>query len=47
MVWLKAFWEWITFPIKFYVELLKEKKKQRALQKKIKELQKRDPFIYK
>ena len=47
MVWLKAFWEWITFPIKFYVELFKEKKKQRDLQKKIKELQKRDPFIYK
>ena len=42
MVWLKAFWEWITFPVKFYVELFKEKKKQRDLQKKIKELQKRD-----
>ena len=47
MVWLKAFWEWMTFPVKFYVELFKEKKKQRGLQKKIKELQKKDPFIYK
>ena len=47
MVWLKAFWEWITFPVKFYIELFKEKKNQWDLQKKIKELQKKDPFIYK
>jgi len=47
MVWLKAFWDFITFPLMFYIEMYKEKKKQRQLKKKIEELQKRDPFIYK
>mgnify|MGYP001247508650 FL=1 len=47
MVWLKAFWDWITFPIRFYIEYFKDKKRKRDLDKKIKELQKKDPFIYK
>ena len=47
MVCLKAFWDFITFPVIFYIEMYKEKKKQRQLKKKIEELQKRDPFIYK
>ena len=47
MVWLKAFWDFITFHVIFYIEMYKEKKKQRQLKKKIEELQKRDPFIYK
>ena len=47
MVWLKAFWDFITFPVVFYIEMYKEKQKQKKLKKKIEELQKRDPFIYK
>tara|TARA_B100000925_G_scaffold226549_1_gene175028 strand:+ start:2992 stop:3135 length:144 start_codon:yes stop_codon:yes gene_type:complete len=47
MVWLKALWDWITFPIRFYIEYFKDKKRKRDLDKKIKELQKKDPFIYK
>tara|TARA_B100000085_G_scaffold281666_1_gene308695 strand:- start:1954 stop:2097 length:144 start_codon:yes stop_codon:yes gene_type:complete len=47
MVWLKAFWDWIKFPVVFYIEYFKDKKRKRDLDKKIKELQKKDPFIYK
>lgn len=44
---LKDLWNMITFPIKFYIEYFKDKKRKRDLDKKIKELQKKDPFIYK
>jgi len=47
MVWLKAMWEQVTFPLRYWAEMFKERKRQKALDKKIKELQKRDPFIYK
>ena len=47
MVWLKDLWYGITFPIRFYVEKYKDHKREKALKEKIKELQKRDPFIYK
>lgn len=40
MVWLKNIWEKITYP--YY-----EWKRQRDLKRKIEELKKRDPFIYK
>jgi hypothetical protein len=40
MVWLKELWEKIKSPYINY-------KRKKALKKKIKELQKRDPFIYK
>ena len=44
---LKNFWDSCTFPIRFYLENAREKKREQELKKKIKELQKRDPFIYK
>ena len=44
---LKNFWDFVTFPVKLYIDIFREKKKQRDLKKKIKELQRRDPFIYK
>ena len=47
MVWLKDLWYGITFPVRFYVEKYKDHKREKALKEKIKELQKRDPFIYK
>jgi len=40
MVWLKNLWKKITNPYK-------EWKERRRLQKRIAELKKRDPFIYK
>jgi len=40
MVWLKNIWNKIKSPYTEY-------KRKKALQKKIEELQKRDPFIYK
>ena len=43
---LKDLWNMITFP-KYYIEYFKDKKREKQLEKKIKELQKRDPFIYK
>ena len=43
---LKDLWNMITFP-KYYIEYFKDKKRKRDLDKKIKELQKRDPFIHK
>ena len=47
MVWLKDLWYAITFPVRFYIQKYKDYKQEKKLQKKIKELQKRDPFIYK
>jgi hypothetical protein len=47
MVWLKDLWYTITFPVRFYIEKYKDWKREKRLQKKIKELQKKDPFIYK
>ena len=44
---LKDLWNMITFPVKYYIEYFKDKKREKQLEKKIKELQKRDPFIYK
>ena len=40
MVYIKKFWEWITTPYTNW-------KRERMLKKKIEELKKRDPFIYK
>jgi hypothetical protein len=40
MVWLKKIWSWITWPYNRIVEEIK-------FRKRLKELQKRDPFIYK
>jgi len=40
MVYIKKFWEWITTPYANW-------KRERMLKKKIEELKKRDPFIYK
>jgi len=40
MVYLKKFWEWLKTPYTKY----KEKK---AFEKRMEELKKRDPFIYK
>jgi hypothetical protein len=40
MVYLKNFWNWLTTPYRAW-------KEQRALKKRIEELKKQDPFIYK
>lgn len=40
MVWLKKLKDWITYPYKKY-------KEHRQFKKRIEELKKRDPFIYK
>jgi hypothetical protein len=40
MVYLKRFWEWLKTPYYKY-------KEHRELKKRIEELRKRDPFIYK
>ena len=47
MVWLKDLWYAITFPVRFYIQKYRDYKREKMLQKKIKELQKKDPFIYK
>ena len=47
MVWLKDIWYAITFPVRFYIQKYRDYKREKMLQKKIKELQKKDPFIYK
>ena len=44
---LKNLWDMITFPVKYYIEYFKEKKREKQVKKKIEELKKRDPFIYK
>jgi hypothetical protein len=44
---LKNLWDMITFPVKYYIEYFKEKKREKQVKKKIEELQKTDPFIYK
>lgn len=44
---LKNLWDMITFPVKYYIEYFKEKKREKQVKKKIEELQKSDPFIYK
>ena len=44
---LKNLLDMITFPVKYYIEYFKEKKREKQVKKKIEELQKRDPFIYK
>jgi len=44
---LKNLWDMTTFPVKYYIEYFKEKKREKQVKKKIEELQKRDPFIYK
>jgi hypothetical protein len=40
MVWLKKLWLWICYP---YTEI----KRKRKIKKRIEELKKQDPFIYK
>ena len=40
MVYIKKFWKWITTPYTKY-------KERKELQKRIDEMKKRDPFIYK
>ena len=40
MVWLKTIWSWITWPYRRIKEEL-------YFRKKLKELRKKDPFIYK
>jgi len=40
MVYLKKFWEWLTTPVRRY-------KEHKAFKKRMEELKKRDPFIYK
>jgi hypothetical protein len=40
MVWLKKIWGWITWPVT-------EFKRKRKIKKRIEELKKQDPFIYK
>ena len=47
MVWLKALWDWIPYPIRFYIEYFKEKKVEVDRIIIIKQLQTIDPFIYK
>ena len=47
MVWLKDLWYAITFPVRFYIQKYRDYIREKMLQKKIKELQKKDPFIYK
>ena len=47
MVWLKDLWYTITFPVRFYIQKYKDWRQEKRWQKKIKELQKKDPFIYK
>ena len=47
MVWLKDLWDNMTFPIRYWIDHIKEKTQEKERIKKIKELQKRDPFIYK
>ena len=44
---IKNFWNFITFPIKFYIEMYKDWKEEREYKKKIKEMKKKDPYIYK
>ena len=40
MVYLKRFWEWLKTPYRKY-------KEEQEFKKKMKELQEKDPFIYK
>jgi|TARA_B110000305_G_scaffold236008_1_gene296639 hypothetical protein len=40
MVYIKKFWKWITTPYTKY-------KERKELQKRLDEMKKRDPFIYK
>ena len=40
MVYIKKFWKWITSPYTKY-------KERKDLQKRLDEMKKRDPFIYK
>ena len=40
MVYIKKFWEWIATPYRRY-------KERRAIKKRLEELKKSDPFIYK
>jgi hypothetical protein len=40
MVYLKKLWEWVTWPIAEY-------KRKQKIKKRIEELKKQDPFIYK
>jgi hypothetical protein len=47
MVWLKNFLFSITFPIRFWIEKYSDWKEERKYKKKIKEMKKKDPYIYK
>ena len=40
MVWLKKIWYWLTWPYNYW-------KEEREFKKRMEELKKRDPFIYK
>ena len=47
MVFLKDFLYSISFPIRYWIERYKDWKEERKYQQKIKELKKKDPYIYK
>ena len=47
MVYLKDLLFSITFPIRYWIERYKDYQEERKYKQKIKELKKKDPYIYK